>query len=72
MILMQLYQCYLLCCIFFGIYSVFLVIFTQVVIFIQKRKQTQALLNLLNFIVVVPVTVCKEVHGLANTVRIMI
>ena len=27
-----------------------------------------AILNIINFIAVVPVTVCKEVHGLANAV----
>lgn len=35
----------------------------------NKLKQFQ---NLLDFIAVIPVTVCKEVLGLANTVTIMI
>ena len=39
---------------------------------LRERKQTQIILNLLNFIAVVPVTVCKEVHGLANMVTNMI
>ena len=39
---------------------------------LREIKQTQTIVNLLNFIAVVPVTVCKEVHGLANTVTIVI
>ena len=34
----------------------------------KEREQTQAILNKLDFIAVVPVTVCEEVHGLANAV----
>ena len=39
---------------------------------LRERKQTQTNLNKLDFIAVVPVTVCEEVHGLANIVTIMI
>ena len=37
-------------------------------VLLRERKQTQMILNRLNFIAVVPVTVCKEIHGLVNTV----
>ena len=39
---------------------------------LRERKQTQTISNKLDFIAVVLVTVCKEVHGLANIVAIMI
>ena len=41
------------------IYYIYLVIFTQ-------KKRTNS--GNFNFIAVVPVTVCKDVHGLANVV----
>ena len=33
---------------------------------LRKREQTQTTSNILDFIAVVPVAECKEVHGLAN------
>ena len=33
-----------------------------------QGKKTQTISNKLNFIAVVPVTVCKDIHGLANMV----
>ena len=47
-------------------------IYSRLLYLLREGKQTQTILNLLNFIAVVPVTVCKEVHGLANTVTIVI
>ena len=46
--------------------------YARLLYLLRERKQTKTIINLLNFIAVVPITVCKEVHGLANTVAIMI
>ena len=40
--------------------------------FTQGKKTNSDNIEFIDFIVVVPVTVCKEVHGLANMVTIMI
>ena len=39
---------------------------------LRERGQTQTISNVLNFIAVVPVTVCVEAYGLANIVTIVI
>ena len=43
-------------------------IYSGMLYLLRKKEQTQAILNKLDFIAVVPVTVCEEVHGLANAV----
>ena len=47
-------------------------IYSGMLYLLTKREQTQAILNKLDFIAVVPVTACEEVHGLANAVTNMI
>ena len=59
MLLVVLYIFWNLLCISSHIYS-------GMLYSLRKREQTQTISNKLDFIATVPVTVCKEVHGLAN------
>ena len=43
-------------------------IYSGMLYLLRKREQTLAILNKLDFIAVVPVTVCEEVHELENIV----
>ena len=43
-------------------------IYSGLLYFLRDRQQTQIISNKINFIAVVPVIVCKEIHELANTV----